>query len=85
MIQFGSIEYIQLSRLDDILESYDKLDLVSLQALRTEVRIKIAASQREHDKNLESIKPSKQVQVCQHEHRSLCHSMDCDCPFEDRK
>ena len=45
MIQFGSIEYFELLSFHDKLKSYrlDKLDLLNLDRLRTEVAMKIEA------------------------------------------
>ena len=50
MIKFGDIEYFSLLDLQDKLRarSYDKLDLIVLDKLRTEIEIKIQQIEYEH-------------------------------------
>lgn len=56
MIQYGSIEYFQLLSFHDKLKSYhlDKLDLLNLDRLRTEMALKIEAINETENKRRKS-------------------------------
>lgn len=60
-IKFGSIEYFELLHLRDKLRSrhLDKLDLLSLDRLRTEVAFKIDAINKKQNDYLQATKRTK--------------------------